>query len=213
MSIMQPVKRGPGRPRKGPSDQSIFVATHAPTAEIDTDIFESQETARADTDLSPIEIEHIRAGRVRLWLLTANGSVPRWVSNNGNHLQVALRNGMATNCHDCGGEHGEGINDCPGRPKRQYRPCPVCGKKMFDPKVTGATAKQDGRQVIGVDDDGAPILGTVERDPMAISNDDLGNSTPASRTTSLVRRHVGAFHKDDLDIYFPRARREVEEEL
>lgn len=168
-------------PSRAPTSNEIFLAEQS-APETNKSTFTNAETAGMTADLSPVEVQHINAGRRRLWRLTKNGSVPTWVG--GNSLATALKSGMSPTCHDCRGDHDGGINDCPGRAKRQYRPCPVCAKRLYDPQPTGAVDAPEAH------------------DDMALDNADLGASNALTRTSMLLRRHMRAFHKDEALIYY-----------
>ncbi len=139
-------------------------------------------------------VSHVRPGRVRVWFLTPHGSVPRWVSSQSlGGIEGVLSNGASPVCHDCGSDQcGETINDCPGRPKRQYRICPVgsCGKRVYDPKPTGKFLMQDGMASFEDGDE-------VSHDDMVIQDDSYTAATTEIRTKVMLDLHIIGFHEQE----------------
>lgn len=153
-----------------------------------------------DEEMQPGErakVAHIRPGVRRVWFLTPNGSVSRDVSAHSlGGAEGVLSHGGSPVCHDCQRDDcGKGVNDCVGRPKRQYRKCPVtsCGKVIFDPKPTGQYLQQDG--MTRYTEDGA--MQGDEDDGLVIKNDEYTESSPEARTKTMMDAHIIGYHADD----------------
>ncbi len=158
---------------QGPSDEALLVAqaTAAPAVVTKDDISDEGERAT---------VTHTKTGRTRVYKPTAYGYKARYIPNT--NVPMALSNGFLAKCPDCGGECGDGVNDCPNRPKRMYRICPVpqCGKQIFD---------FEQKDIDALEGD--------EGDPMAIKDDAYMQSTPELRTKAVMDKHMLAIHPNE----------------
>lgn len=113
---------------------------------------------------------------VTMYKPTPNGWMPRRVPIGS--IAMNLAQGWRTTCGDCGGLHGADPNECPDRAATALRLCPVCGKRIYDNRVT-----------TGVD----PHLS----DANVIQDDAYRASTPASRTKAALDWHIWNRHPQE----------------
>lgn len=133
---------------------------------------------------TPAKVARSGYGTVRVYKLTPSGSVP--IKVNVQSVVSVLAAGYSPVCFDCGREDcGDDVNDCPGRPPRKFRICPVtsCRKKIYDPQPTGKYKQDDfDNSQRATDDDNA------------IVDDTYSQSTPESRTKAQMDLHLIGFH-------------------
>lgn len=160
-----------------PSAEQVLLAKSQDTPAIHT---EEDLAAVAGKDVTQGDsgtVTHTTPGKVRVYKPTPYGYRAREipVTNYSN----ALRNGFRAECPDCGGQCGDGINDCPVREKRAYRMCPIpgCGKKVYDYERTEIEAAKG--------DAG---------DPHMIQDDAYIEATPQLRTKAALDKHMLGRH-------------------
>ncbi len=162
---------------EGPSDEAILLAQAQATPSVVTkDNLEGEEVTDGDSGT----VTHTKPGKVRVYKPTQFGYKAREIP--ATNVTAALKNGFLLNCPDCGGKCGDGPNDCPERPKRMYRQCPVpqCGKKIFDYEQKDIDAAE-----------------TDAADPMAIRDDSYMQSTPELRTKAVLDKHMLLIHPNE----------------
>lgn len=128
--------------------------------------------------------------RVVVYKLTPSGCLPIEVSSNalgGN--EGVLNNGCSATCFDCGrGDCCTDVktwapNQCPGRPARLYRSCPVCAKRVYDSHPTGKFLR-----------DAMAQARTAEAAENEITDDSYSDSTPQTRTKVMLDLHIVGYH-------------------
>ncbi len=124
-------------------------------------------------------VTHERPGRVAVWKETPQGWQRREIP--GTALNQALANGFKARCPDCGGECGDGVNDCPSREDTPFRKCPVCARPIFDLDI-----QQD---TIG------------EADEAEIRDESFSQTTPTVRTKVKLEQHMLAYHPAEAAAY------------
>lgn len=143
---------------------------------VDNDTRETGSTAR---------VARSGYGTLPVYKLTPSGVERIEVAVQSIH-EVLTSPGYSATCFDCGlDECGPGVNDCPGRPPRLFRICPVtsCRKPVYDSQPTGK------HKVDEFDTSGRP-----ETDKNAIVDDAYSLSTPESRTKAAMDLHLIGFH-------------------
>lgn len=173
---------GPGRSFRPPSvkvsgvsfDQQ-FVARHEGRVEQDNENMAEVSTEMVHGGV----VSHKRPGRVTMYKPTPNGWQPRH-NIPVTSISVNLLNGWRVQCPDCGKPERDGDapcmggNECAGREPLAARQCPVCGRKVFDNLKIEASLDQD--------------------DPNIIHDTAYENSSPASRTKTLLDTHLWNRH-------------------
>ena len=121
-------------------------------------------------------VTHQSGGLIVMYKKESWGSRPYRVPRNS--MRELMAAGYSDVCHDCGGQHNELPNACPGRAPFAYRVCPQdgCGKKFYD--LNG----------------GADDLPASE-DENLIRDDSYKASTPESRTRQQMNQHVRWYHE------------------
>ncbi len=161
----------------GPSDEALLLARAQATPSVVTkDNLEGEEVTDGDSGT----VTHTKPGLVRVYKPTPFGYKARYIP--ATNVTAALNNGFLGKCPDCNGECGDGPNDCPERPKRMYRTCPVpqCGKQIFDYEQKDIDALEDDAE-----------------DPMAIRDDAYMQSTPQLRTKAVLDKHMLIRHPNE----------------
>ncbi len=158
---------------QGPSEEALLLAQAQgkPSVVTTDNISEEDETGT---------VTHTKPGLVRVYKPTPFGYKARYIP--ATNVPMALKNGFLARCPDCGGECGDGANDCPQRPKRMYRTCsvPQCGKKIFD---------FEQQEIDALEGD--------QNDPMAIRDDAYMQSTPELRTKAVMDKHMLLIHPNE----------------
>lgn len=113
---------------------------------------------------------------VTMYKPTPSGWMPRRVTVGS--IGMNLANGFAIHCPQCGGDHGTDPNECPGRDPMAVRVCPVCGKRIYDNRVSLEIDRQ-------------------EDDPNVIQDDAYAASTPAIRTKAALDWHIWNRHPQE----------------
>jgi hypothetical protein len=170
------VKTAPGpAPAPALSADELFMAQNTEKMERTVeDIYRATgEAAQADAGGSVV---HSRPSRVTMWKPTPQGYFPRTVSSSASTINMLLKEGWHAQCPDCGGQHGGGVNDCPRRAPVLFRPCPVCGKRIFDNLANLFQAADE------------------DDDPNAIHDEQYSTTTPASRTKIQLDTHLWTRH-------------------
>lgn len=180
------IKQGLGQKAKvataveGPSAEALLLAQAQATPAIHTkenlvDVV-GEEVTQNDTGT----VTHTKPGKVRVYKPTPYGYKAREIPST--NYPMAMRSGFLPNCPDCGGQCGDGINDCPVRTKRAYRICPIpqCGKKIHDYEQSEIDATE-----------GDPD------DPMVIRDDAYMQSTPELRTKAVMDKHMLQLHPNE----------------
>jgi hypothetical protein len=157
---------------QGPSAEALLLAQAQAKPSVVT-------TENITEDKEDGNVTHTKPGLVRVYKPTAYGYKARYIP--ATNVPMALSNGFLARCPDCGGECGDGPNDCPNRPKRMYRTCPVpqCGKKIFD---------YEPKEIEALENDA---------DPMAIRDDSYMQSTPELRTKAVLDKHMLMRHPNE----------------
>lgn len=150
-----------------------------------TEEFIDDDTRATDAPV-PARISRSGYGTMAVFKLTPTGVTKIKVAVQS-VAEVLRQPHYSAVCPDCGfAECGPGENDCPGRPPRAYRICPVasCNKRIYDTKPTGKYLVDEfdhsGR------DDG--------NDPNVIRDDSYNVSTPESRTKAMMDTHIVGVH-------------------
>lgn len=136
----------------------------------------------ADVELDG-EMTHTTPGLKYMWRKEHWGW--RKVKVSAASVRDLLNNGDLPYCGDCGGDHDEGINDCPKREPRAYRVCPhpTCNLKSGGPKVI-----YDLDQV--VEDRVTKKIRGRE-----ITDDTMKLATPEQRTRMRMDEHIRSCHE------------------
>ena len=124
-------------------------------------------------------VTHQRPDRVAVWKQTRNGWQRREIP--GTALNQALASGFKARCPDCGGECGDGVNDCPGRENTAFRRCPVCARPIFDLEIQHDT---EG-----------------EAEEAEIRDESFSQTTPTVRTKVKLEAHMIAYHPAEAQAY------------
>ena len=127
-------------------------------------------------------VTHKTAGKVTLYKPVTNtkGAVLSWrrVSVKSTDFDACILQGWRATCGSCNGYCGNEPNDCPARPKRQYRICPICHVRVYDQ----------------VDDQGDM---PVTDDPLAIQDTTFMVTTAEMRTRVLLETHIRTWHPQE----------------
>lgn len=184
-----------------PSPEQLLIASSEGKVEMTSEDLFALQTRDSGGRVAPVaqrerehqgaSITHQTSALVRVYKPTDWGYTPRTIP--ASNLSMVIRNGWLAACPDCGrancSVNGD-PNDCPGRPKRMFRECPLgarCNngkpKRMYDPLPTSLVHEES------------------PTDPFQISDGAYDQSTPASRTLNIVRAHVLAFHPQEAPEY------------
>jgi hypothetical protein len=152
---------------------------------IDSDTQETKSTAR---------VSRSGYGTLPVYKLTPSGVVRIKVAVQS-ISEVLSHPAYSAVCQDCGNDDccagaGDTVNDCPGRPARQFRTCPIvtCGKRIYDSQPTGQYLRDE------FDHSDKPKSGT---DSAEIRDDTYASSTPESRTRTMLDMHLIGYHPQE----------------
>ena len=128
-------------------------------------------------------------GKLPVYKLTPSGCVRVQVAVQSVH-EVLSSPKYSASCFDCGQDDccagkNDTVNDCPGRPPRLFRICPItsCRKKVYDTEPTGKFAMDEFDH-----------SDRLDNDPNAIKDETYETSTPATRTKASMDMHLIGFH-------------------
>ena len=179
--------------RQSSTVRSAMLLSNAQNSRVtDNDTYRDPEATAAD---HPMQVTHAHYGRFPVYKLTTHGCV-RLEINAQSLGEVLSQPHYSDVCFDCGrsdclyettipGERS--TNQCDGKASRMSRICPEpsCRKRIFDSQPTGAFLEEEFAK------------GTPEgEDPLVIQDDSFANSSPESRTRSVMSNHIVGYHSD-----------------
>ena len=166
--------------------QVLLAKARSAQPEDSVDEFVDDDTKAAKAG---VRVARSGYGTLPVYKLTPSGCTRIKVAVQSIH-EVLLSPNYSATCFDCDQDDccagaGDTINDCPGRPARKFRICPVnsCRKKVYDSQPTGRYASDDFNHGDRAQDD-----------PNAIKDDTYETSTPETRTKAAMDMHIIGFH-------------------
>ena len=202
-NALQNRRAAAARAQTATAEQLLQAANEGQTTVTQEDIFAMQQprgaggapatVAERAPGMQGATVTHETASKVWMYKPTPQGYSRRLIPSN--NIGMAVRSGWLAVCPDCGRSeccaNGD-LNDCPGRPPRMYRECPITScvtsggwrHRVYDPLETAVPAMPD-----------APP------DPFAIKDDLAARSTPEERTWTELAAHLLAFHPKEAPRY------------
>lgn len=167
----------------------LLLAQNTPdVANADTVEDYSDEDVRSSPMPTTASVARSGVRSVGVYKLTPTGCQRVMVA--AHSLAQVLRDGYSPVCFDCGTDTCPGgINDCPGRPPKKFRVCPVesCRKRIYDPKPTGKFKEDEFSNAGRV---------AARDDANAIDDGAYDTSTPETRTRAMLDMHIIGYHRD-----------------